>query len=659
METKKNHILAFLLDAFNGSENGSFHHVVSLLPHLVFTFDARNKILHFHNEKRLTSLLGYEKEDIPYWQENMLNIIYDEDAVSGAHEINKVFQLTDNGNHCFTCRFNHKTDTCRYVVVCAAGLSFDQDGRAQSFLFTAEDDTEKAELEKKVQVLQSQVDDTESLLEYGSWNWEIESGILNWSDGMYKLLGYRPEETKPFVSLGFYEQHILPKDRAAFLSVLQTAAKNESDFEVTYMIHTRQNQQRVVLTKGRMLKFEDGTVRVMSGVTCDITGLTKMNSDLITYKEMIMEREDFLNQGSWETNLKTGETSWSKGMFRIFGYESEEEMAATKVTSTLHMSHMEPEELENHKHNWAQVLNEQSSYLREAPILTQQGRHKHVETYGKIIRDKDGTPLKVIGSTKDVTSLREYKNSLEEKITELNHRNTELEGFAYIASHDLQEPLRKLTAFSERLLSKFRNLLGDEGQLYLDRIAASTENMRTLIDNLLEFSRTARSSKHFSRRNLMQLFREAQSDLELKIEESKAVINVDPLPELEVIPSQIVRLFGNLLSNSFKFKRADRSLVITVTCGKLSNQEKKTHNLKNTQDYYRLAFADNGIGFEGEYAERIFQMFQRLHGKHEYPGSGIGLAICKKIVENHNGIIYAEGEVNAGSVFTVILPENQ
>ena len=381
--------------------------------------------------------------------------------------------------------------------------------------------------------------------------------------------------------------------------------------------------------------------------------------DMFSYKEMITEREYFLNQGSWETNLQTGETKWSRGMYLIFGYETDKEIQDIQVTNVLHLSHMSEEEATKSKEDWNQVLKEKDNYVREAAIVTRNGKHKYVETYGKIIRNKLGIAEKIIGTTRDVTSLKEYKNSLEEKISELNHKNTDLEGFAYNASHDLQEPLRKLTAFSERLQTKFKQQLGEEGQMYLNRIVASAENMRTLIDNLLEFSRTAKSNHHFSKHDMTELLEEAKSDLELKIEESGTLIHASPLPVLEVIPSQIKQLFNNLLSNSIKFRIADTPPVIHISCVKLDNADKTSYNLKTGKEYYQLFIADNGIGFEPEYSEKIFQIFQRLHGKHEYPGSGIGLAICKKIIENHTGIIYAHAELNSGSVFTVILPENQ
>ena len=326
--------------------------------------------------------------------------------------------------------------------------------------------------------------------------------------------------------------------------------------------------------------------------------------------------------------------------------------AATRIEAS---HHLEEGEQFHYSCRFIHKSGEARPVLIKAGILTRGDDGRATS----ILYTLEYDPEKQAGPTQENIPLQQSKQSLEEKISELHHRNSELEGFAYVASHDLQEPLRKLTAFSERLHTKFKHQLGEEGQLYLDRIVASTENMRRLIDSLLEFSRTTRSSRHFSLQSLSELLHETQSDLELKIEESGSLIEAAPLPAIEVIPSQIKQLFSNLLGNSIKFKKADQFPHISITCESLTNPEKKNLNLKTATAYYKLVVTDNGIGFEKEYAEKIFQLFQRLHGKHEYPGSGIGLAICKKIVENHSGHIYAAAEPDRGAVFTIILPENQ
>jgi light-regulated signal transduction histidine kinase (bacteriophytochrome) len=258
-----------------------------------------------------------------------------------------------------------------------------------------------------------------------------------------------------------------------------------------------------------------------------------------------------------------------------------------------------------------------------------------------------------------VLEKEKFQKILENKVRELDRSNKELEEFAYIASHDLQEPLRKITSFSERLKEKLPSNLEPDVQLYLNRMLAATDNMRTLIDNLLEFSRTSRISEPFVKTDLNNIISEVRADLELKIEETSTDIRSDTLPVVDAIPMQMRQLFTNLFTNAIKFKGEDSTPVIEIKCAVLSEEEKESNHLRQNSKYYKITVKDHGIGFDQEFSMKIFQIFQRLHGKAEYPGSGIGLAICKKIVENHSGRIFAESEPGKGAEFITILPESQ
>jgi light-regulated signal transduction histidine kinase (bacteriophytochrome) len=258
-----------------------------------------------------------------------------------------------------------------------------------------------------------------------------------------------------------------------------------------------------------------------------------------------------------------------------------------------------------------------------------------------------------------VLEKEKFQKILENKVKELDRSNKELEEFAYIASHDLQEPLRKITSFSERLKEKLPPNLEPDVQLYLNRMLAATDNMRTLIDNLLEFSRTSRSSEPFIKVDLNEVLSDVKADLELKIEESNAHIEYEKLPTLDAIPMQMSQLFTNLLSNAIKFHKPDEPPFISISCRLLSDEEKEEHHLRENTNYYEIIVKDRGIGFSQEFEHKIFQIFQRLHGKAEYPGSGIGLAICKKIADNHSGLLFARGEQGMGAAFFIILPESQ
>jgi signal transduction histidine kinase len=250
--------------------------------------------------------------------------------------------------------------------------------------------------------------------------------------------------------------------------------------------------------------------------------------------------------------------------------------------------------------------------------------------------------------------LVEQQKLLEEKIDQLNLSNHELQQFAYIASHDLQEPLRKIATFSD-LLSEKGAAADTESQSYLRRIVASTERMSNLIRGVLDWSVIGKAKEEFSPVDLNLVLTSIKSDFELVIQKKNAVIQHSALPTLNAIPSQILQLFSNLLANSLKFSAA--TPAITLSSRSLNRTEIMNHKrLDTSKKYAVIIFSDNGIGFEQQYSDRIFEIFQRLNGHHEYPGTGIGLAICKKIVENHHGVIYATSTPGQGATFSMILP---
>jgi light-regulated signal transduction histidine kinase (bacteriophytochrome) len=219
--------------------------------------------------------------------------------------------------------------------------------------------------------------------------------------------------------------------------------------------------------------------------------------------------------------------------------------------------------------------------------------------------------------------------------------------------------LRKLSSFGEKLQDSARNVLTDENQNYLNRMLKATENMKHLIDSLLNFSLITQTEKKFEKVDLALILRQVVNEQELKIEETQALITISPLPAIEAVNSQMKQLFNNLLHNALKFSSKGQQPKIKISCQDLYPEEKEVQGLSHDINYYKIIITDNGIGFEAKETEQIFKIFKRLHAKYEYSGSGIGLAICRKIVDYHHGIIYAEGIPGKGASFIIVLPETQ
>lgn len=301
-------------------------------------------------------------------------------------------------------------------------------------------------------------------------------------------------------------------------------------------------------------------------------------------------------------------------------------------------------------------------------------RYRHTYLTGEQLRfdfHYDGSGIDVwldIMSTKigdevlvtfgDYTPLKKLQQQLEASVIDLQRSNRNLEQFAYVASHDLQEPLRKIQAFSDILQTQYAPVLGPEGIDMLRRMQSAANRMQVLIRDVLAYSRIATKREAIKPVDLNTLVGDVLSDLETIISDKKAIIHMGALPTTVGDAPQLRQLFQNLISNSLKFTRPERTPELRLTCRMLRGREARmpVSVADETRLFYEIGLVDNGIGFDPRQAERIFQVFQRLHGRSEYQGTGIGLAIVQKVVENHQGYIQAEGKPGEGAVFRVLLP---
>ena len=260
-----------------------------------------------------------------------------------------------------------------------------------------------------------------------------------------------------------------------------------------------------------------------------------------------------------------------------------------------------------------------------------------------------------IATYEDITVVERHEANLVAYMKKLERSNRELVDFAYVASHDLQEPLRKIEAFGDRLVRKYSEILPDDGKMFIDRMQNAATRMRLLINDLLSYSRVTTKAKPFVQVDLNDILEGVLSDLQVTIQNSSGRVEVSDLPVLVADPTQMRQLFQNLLSNALKFRKPDVDPVVKVSAeeGSITNEE------GNVVECWRFKIADNGIGFENQYKDQIFTIFQRLNGRMEYEGTGIGLATCRKIVERHEGNIDADGQPDIGATFIIDLPKEQ
>jgi PAS domain S-box-containing protein len=507
-------------------------------------------------------------------------------------------------------------------------------------------------LESKKVVL----DQTQSLSKIGNWVLDLESNAMTWSDELFKIYGISPQKD---LKRPDARALTLPEDRELVDQKMQELLTTLETTTFYYRIRTAAGDLKYLHARAQVEVDENNRPVRLFGTLQDTTEVMIAHEEVRKseerYHAMISELGDyaiiFLNRDGTIGN-------WNKGAEKIKGY-SAEEVIGKHFRLFYPQSDLDnnlPEELlkialvtGKVTHEGWRLRKDGSQFWGNVVITTLYDKNQKVFGFTKVTRDLTEKKL-----AED--KLRELAEHLQVNNKKLEQANKELESFSYIASHDLQEPLRKIQAFSNRLLQKEHDALSDWGKDVFAKIQNAAERMQKLIDALLNFSRLESTPEAVRPINLDLVIEDILSTLQTSIEEKNAKIEVGPLPTINAVGFHISQLFTNLVSNAIKYSKAGVAPVVKISAEIVSGQNLQSFPAVSGMDYHHIQVADNGIGFDPQYSQKIFELFQRLHGKTEYEGTGIGLAICKKIVENHYGFISGEGFPGSGSVFHVYLP---
>lgn len=406
-----------------------------------------------------------------------------------------------------------------------------------------------------------------------------------------------------------------------------------------------------ILKLGARLERAEGRVRRLESLIQERTDeLEKATEALkIEAKERLLAQEtkaqmvsiiDYSEDAIIGKTLDGTITSWNGAAEKMFGY-----LAGEAIGQSITLIY--PPELKYEEHMILRKVKEHGFVENfESVRRTKDGRRIDVSVTVFPVRDLSGRIIGLASIKRNVTRRKEIEAALNDYIGRLERSNQELQEFAFIASHDLQEPLRKIRIFGGRLRSRYDEVLDSDGRDYLDRMQKAAERMQHLIDALLNYSKVTTQASPFEQVDLKAVALEVAADFKARIEEVNGRLEIGDLPTLEADPSQMRQLFSNLIGNALKYKN-ESALSIRI------------HTDGCNGGLCRIFIEDNGIGFDEKYLDRIFMLFQRLHGRGQYEGTGIGLAICKKIVERHKGTITARSIPGSGSTFIVLLPERQ
>ena len=497
----------------------------------------------------------------------------------------------------------------------------------------------------------------EILSHFGTWEWN-----LNYSDNLYRILGVEPQSFE--ASNDNFLKFVHPEDIEAVYVIMQKILDNEELPYSYFRINRTDGKTRLLRATGKLFVDKLGNKTVL-GVTEDITeehnksellkssneDLIKVNKELKIFDESSRQAEILGQYGSWVLNYDTLEFKYSDNKFRLLGCEPQS--FNSSIDRLLEFVHPDDRQI-------VIDANESAMKTKQIPtmdyrIIRSDGEIRHFKTIAKSFKDLSGI-ASMIGTTQDVTEDYIKSEQLKIRNRELEQNIKELSEFNHVASHDLQEPLRKIQTFISRINDKEKENLSDFGKEYLTRIEKASDRMRVLINDLLQYSRTNRTEKIFEKTDLNEELNNSLLELSQYIEDKKALINHSKLPKINGISFQIQQLFTNLLSNSLKYAKENVQPIINIELTEVdAKNESRLKDITNKK-YYKIEFSDNGIGFDQENADKIFLLFNRLHGKTEYQGTGVGLAICKKIVETHDGQIFASSKLGEGATFTIYFP---
>ncbi|HEX2869214.1 MAG TPA: ATP-binding protein [Ignavibacteriales bacterium] len=354
----------------------------------------------------------------------------------------------------------------------------------------------------------------------------------------------------------------------------------------------------------------------------------------------LLEAQRLAHLGSFYFDMSNGKVEWSEEIYRIF----EIDVQKPALSFEEWMQHVHPEDRQRLKSFIARGTVERTGTSElEYRVITSGNKTKHLFSINKPVFDNEGKKTKIFGTLMDVTERKLFQQRLEKTLKDLERSNSELEQFAYVASHDLQEPLRMMHSYAELLEKRYKGKLDESADDFLNFITDGAKRMQHLINDLLQYSRVSTRGKPFEPVDCMEVLSSVMDNLQISIEESGAIITYNDLPVIHADETQMVQLFQNLLSNSIKF-RAGKTPEIHISAEEKDNE-------------WIFLVKDNGIGIAPEFHERVFIIFQRLHSSDKYPGTGIGLAVCKKIVERHQGKIRVESELNKGTTFYFSIPK--
>lgn len=491
----------------------------------------------------------------------------------------------------------------------------------------------------KTKELQRLLDTASRLAVVGAWEADVATNRLVWSD-MTKSILEVPSDYEPDLErvASYFNEG---ESRDTRMACFHKALEDGTPYDITVQVTTAKGKQKWIRSIG-LPELEDGKVVRIHGSFQDITEMKLAQEEIVKSNERFLKVSEATNDAIWDFDVSNNVLWWGKGFWTLFGYDPDEfRPTVDKLIGLIHAddrgrvaSRIQEYMTDGMSVNWHE----------EYRFLKSDGNYAYVIDRAIFIRDQHGVVIRVVGAMTDISYMKEYEESLLELNKQLELSNAELERFAYVASHDLQEPLRMVSSFLTLLEKKYGDVFDDKARQYIHYARDGAVRMRQIILDLLEFSRVGKHNERLKEIDPKDILKDVFALHRKLIEEKSAKITVGELPIINTYRSPLLQVFQNLVGNALKYSKAGQPLEVKILGTELA-------------DTWEFSIIDNGIGIDAEYHDKIFVIFQRLHRRDEYGGTGMGLAIVKKILEDFGGEIRVESELGVGSTFTFRIPK--
>jgi PAS domain S-box-containing protein len=504
------------------------------------------------------------------------------------------------------------------------------------------DITERKKAEDELRTKEALLSESQHIAQLGSWELTEQAGtsVLVWTPETYRIFGVSPDTfvltAETFVGL------IHPDDRAAMQAWIGACLAGLGPPDLEYRFSLQDGSVRYINGRGHIVQqdAEKKLVRVV-GVVQDITKRKLAEDELRTKEALLSESQRIAQLGSWDWTVQAGTSVmvWTPETYRLFGVSPDTFVLSSETFQTL----IHPDDQASMQAWMSACLAGLGPPDLEFRVIQPDGSVRYINGRVHIVQqDAEKKSIRMIGVAQDITERKLAVAALLQRTEELARSNTELVQFAYVASHDLQEPLRMVSSYVQLLARRYSGKLDSDADEFIAFAVDGAKRMQNMINDLLAFSRVTTKGHEFKPVEADTALKLALANLKVAIEESQASVTFDPLPVVNADSAQLTQLFQNLIGNAIKFRRKEPPQVhVSVE--------------KRAKDW-EFSVRDNGIGIEPQHLERIFVIFQRLHTAAQFPGTGIGLAICKKIAERHGGNLWVSSQPGVGSTFHFTIP---